>query len=210
TFSIISKALNAFRPRPTSPECPPIVVSQGLQEQLDYAQPAEPVWHAAEYECAGAESLGACLRIDTGDGIWVCCCGHENPLVHYQGAFPFKYLKCGRCDRILCPNCRTSEILTPIQSITTEVLEDRFNKPADEVRYCRVCRACGLTHRAAIDGGQIDFSHAPCPCGKVGTEDGSYFHIGEVDAWRRDPPARAVELSLARTMAASMRYMEKQ
>jgi hypothetical protein len=92
------------------------------------------------------------LRTDTeiGDGLWVCChCHHENILRHWKGPFPFKYLRCNRCERQPCTSCHSSEILTPWpRGMITA------HRPAygHDVRYCHVCTNCGLSHRADLEG----------------------------------------------------------
>ncbi|CAO2649028.1 Nn.00g099770.m01.CDS01 [Neocucurbitaria sp. VM-36] len=205
SFTKVARALTAFLPYGhRQHDC------QALQEKLDAANPAEIVWGEKDYETAGVEYPAICVRTDPGDGLWVCCCGHENRLVHYRGAFPFKYLNCGRCDHILCPDCRTTEILTPVRAkIMLVEVEQQSHQQNEEVRFCRLCRSCGLSHRASMDGCHVNFRDVTCPCGKPAITDGSYFYIGDVDAWRCDPAGRAVEMNLERQLAASERAVAK-
>ncbi|KAJ4370391.1 hypothetical protein N0V83_004909 [Neocucurbitaria cava] len=206
SFGKVAKALTAFLPHGQKK-----TFNQAFQEKLDKARPAEKAWTREDYMSAGVDVANPCLRTDASDGLWVCCCGHENTLVHYQGAFPFKYLKCGRCDHILCPHCRTSEILTPVQAHILHVeLDEQSSARREEVRFCRLCRACGLMHRASMDGCHVRFSEDKCRCGEAFMKEGSYFYIGDVFAWRCDPAGRAVELSLDQKLAASERYLANQ
>ncbi|KAI0583122.1 hypothetical protein TUN199_03157 [Pyrenophora tritici-repentis] len=82
SLSNLTKATSAFvhHSRPKTPE----PIRPTLQEQLDAAQPAEEPWDAFSYPK---------VRTDPGHGIWICGCGFENHLIHYQGSYPFKYLR---------------------------------------------------------------------------------------------------------------------
>jgi hypothetical protein len=194
-FSIsgVAKALTAFIPRPhAKPQ-----VNQ-LQKLLDAAKPAEFSYRPP---------CGLDHGIPT-DGLWICCKGHENQLVHYTGAHPFKYVKCRFCDHIICPNDSSSEILTRISSLATEVFHKRFDaqKTAPrhlfyppETRYCLVCRSCGLTHRGTIVSSRIEFRPASCVCGKERDEDDLYFFIGSNAEYRKNPNDKAVDVKLQRT-----------
>ncbi|PZC97814.1 hypothetical protein A1F95_04493 [Pyrenophora tritici-repentis] len=85
SLSNLTKATSAFvhHSRPKTPE----PIRPTLQEQLDAAQPAEEPWDAFSYPK---------VRTDPGHGIWICGCGFENHLIHYQGSYPFKYLSSHR------------------------------------------------------------------------------------------------------------------
>jgi hypothetical protein len=209
TFFTLAKTLTVFHSRSRGPSPVNPLSSRALHEQLDAARPAERIWTDEDYEFAGTE--GPTLRVLEGirDGLWLCCGGHENHLTHYQGDHPFKHLTCYHCSHVLCPACQTTEILTPISSVTMEVFEPRFHEHHDEARYSWLCRACGLTHRAALDAGHLRIPTRPCPCGKPAVEEDSYFYIGQVDQYRRDPQGRAVEMRLKLAFAGRERWAEK-
>ncbi|KAF2474530.1 uncharacterized protein BDR25DRAFT_109533 [Lindgomyces ingoldianus] len=128
------------------------------------------------------------------DGVWYCCCRHENQLVHYHGDHPFKYLDCGSCGHKLCSKCFTSNILA--QSVLTQ--SDPVPVPPfsqEEVPYGQICGGCGLTHRAKrvknhTFGHQlagVKFGDIICPCGRISSEDWFRFGIGRNDDYRHDP-----------------------
>jgi hypothetical protein len=134
---------------------------------------------------------------DIGDGLWICCrCHHENILRHWKGQFPFKYLRCDRCNRQLCSDCHTSEVLTPWP---VGIVTARRPAAGQEVRYCHVCSNCGLTHRAEMEGMTLDFYGVTCAgCGRSSYGDWPRYHIGSVEPYRRDPDSSFVRLVMAR------------
>ncbi|KAF1829758.1 hypothetical protein BDW02DRAFT_135029 [Decorospora gaudefroyi] len=202
SVSNLFKALTVFRPRQAD--------RPTLQQQLDAMIPAELKWE--RQQCCSKSAYPACTsRSDPGDGVWSCCHGHENRLIHYRGLYPFKYLKCHACDHILCSGDRTSEILTPLTSIIMEPFEKRFGtqEALEEARYCRLCHSCGLTHRGIVVDSRIKFS-TPCVCGQSSTAGDICFFIGTVDESRKDPEIRIVDLRLERVLAASQRYIGRQ
>jgi hypothetical protein len=195
SISSVAKALTAFLPRPH----PKPQVDQ-LQKLLDAAKPAEFSYRPP---CGLDHAIPA-------DGLWFCCKGHENQLVHCTGAHPFKYIKCRFCDHIICRNDASSEILTRISSLAMESFQERFNaqKTAPhhlfyppETRSCLVCRSCGLTHRGTIVHSRIEFRTTPCVCGQETEEDDLYFFIGSNAEYRRNPNDKAVDVKLRRTFA---------
>jgi hypothetical protein len=205
SFKAMAKALTAivhldnqgFNPLPSDP-C-------ALQRELDTAMPAEKTWCYADFLEFSAEDIAyLCLAQQSSDGLWICCCGHENPLTHFQGQSPFKHLTCGNCDHILCAGCSTTDILTMISSKCVEPMTTaRSGKASGEaVRHCSVCTRCGLSHRATMDGRHLIYHEDSCPCGEVWTKALHYF-IGAVDGWRKDPGGQAVALCHDRTMAGT-------
>ena len=134
---------------------------------------------------------------DIGDGIWVCChCLQENILRHWKGTFPFGYLRCSRCNRIICAGCHSSEILTPWP---VGLIYAPRPAPGCEIRYCHVCTSCGLTHRAEMEGTTLDFYGVRCAgCGTTSYGDWPRYHIGSVEPYRRDPDSSFVKLVEAR------------
>lgn len=81
-----------------------------------------------------------------GDGLWKCCRGHEQELIHWKGSHPFKRLRCNSCDHILCPHCETTTVLTCLEG--GRVLPDKCHGVSGLVSYGQLCPSCGLTHRA--------------------------------------------------------------
>jgi len=142
----------------------------------------------------------------TADGVWAPSCGHDMKLYHFAGPHPFKYVKC-HCERLLCPDDRTSEILTPIPSLELEVYEERFQgqRRSKESRYCQLCRACGLTHRGKTSKGRIEFPTMPCVCGQISSEEPMYFYIGDNAAYQNDADAVTVDVRLTQRLDASQR-----
>lgn len=134
---------------------------------------------------------------DIGDGLWICChCHHENILRHWKGPFPFKYLRCDHCDRRLCSDCHSSEVLTPWPVGMISAPRPAVGK---EVRYCHVCTNCGLSHRAEMAGTTLDFYGVTCAgCGTSSYGDWPRYHIGSVEPYRRDPDSSFVSLIVAR------------
>lgn len=203
SFKATAKALIAFvhqdyQPLPSDP--------WALQRVLDSALPAEHTWHKSDFWSAGAEeSAYTCLAPQSSDGLWLCCCGRENSLIHYQGQSPFKHLKCSRCNHNLCASCSTTDILTLISPQWVDLDAERSSKASGKpVRYCSVCTGCGLSHRATFDGTHLTYHEAFCPCGKARTQSRHYL-MGTVNGWRKDPSGQAITLRLDRTMAASER-----
>jgi hypothetical protein len=197
--NFIVKALTAFLRTQTEVD--------GLQKVFDSATPADHPVYPRSY-----------LGPDIFDGVWICCRGHENTLVHLTGPHPFKHLKCRFCEHVICPKDSTSEILTPISSMTMEPFQGRFTaqKKAPEYpwlsrepRYCLVCRSCGLTHRGTIVSSRIEFRTAPCVCGQEPDEEGMYFFIGSGEEYRRDPQGKTVEVTLNRRFIALDRIQER-
>lgn len=154
-----------------------------LAERLKAAQPAESPLRPSFHPHDGPELPYLTYAVTQADGVWVCCCGHENQLVHFAGAFPFKYLACGECDRVLCGECGTSGVLTPLVGVvyTTEI-----GAPGEEIRVCSVCSACGLSHRSVGHGGTVS-PPEKCCCGNEDSDKWLQYRIGSVWGFRRDP-----------------------
>jgi hypothetical protein len=169
--------------------------------------PAEKPWESYDFIAAGIEDPVLRVLQQHGDGLWLCCCGHENTLVHYRGAFPFRYLRCGRCSHILCSKCHTTDILTHDPSGVMKAPVCFSLTTGDDVRYCRVCRTCGLSHRAEIYGGKfIDLSRTLCRCGHPSDGVQTHYYIGTVNGWRCDPAGNIEALIEQRR---SMKYQRR-
>jgi hypothetical protein len=172
--------------------------AESVQDDFDSTIPAEPPTEDYLIQENKYPALRA-LRSDAeiGDGIWRCChCRHENIITHYKGSFPFKYLRCNRCNEIVCSNCHSSEILSPLPYGMIQA-----SRPAEdrEVRYFHVCTSCGLSHRAEMEGTTLDFYGVTCAgCGSVSFGDWPRYHIGNNEPYRRDPDASFVRLIDAR------------
>lgn len=172
--------------------------SGSIQSDLDAAIPAE----APTEEYLIQENKYPAIRalrsdVEIGDGIWRCChCCHENIITHYKGLFPFKYLRCNRCDQIICSECHSSEILSPFPYGMIRAPRPAANR---QVRYMHVCTRCGLSHRDAMEGDTLDFYGVTCTgCGSVSYGDWPRYHIGNNEPYRRDPNASFAKLVEAR------------
>jgi hypothetical protein len=178
-----------------------------LQAQLRKAKPVEEEWCPAQYQEIG--TLYPHLKTENNvqiDGLWRCHqCGHANYLIHYDGPHPFKKLKCVRCYHILCDVCPTSELLTRIPVRSTEVLESRSHE-SEQLAYCSVCQHCGLSHRATMRDGCLDFSMPWClGCAHFLESGSTGYYIGSLVNFRRDPEGTAVMLKLKRLLGDDMK-----
>ncbi|KAH7077158.1 hypothetical protein FB567DRAFT_582927 [Paraphoma chrysanthemicola] len=165
---------------------------QELQRRLDRAMRMEKPWNIDDYIAAGVENAHICKAQQYGDGLWLCHCGHENVLMYFRGEFPFKHLKCGRCNHVICDKCHTTDILMPYRSEHAASLAAINTSRRPQV--CRVCAECGLTHRGSIRDGRIYYYHSTCPCGQPVRRDGLRYIVGSVTSWRVDPAGCAVRL----------------
>jgi hypothetical protein len=168
-----------------------------LQEKLDLAVPAEIPWDRTD-RSEVQEYVRMHCHAHPRDGVFRCCdCGRENQLTHFRGAHPFKIVDCG-CNHTLCSECITTEILTPVQSMS----EDK-RRWGNETPYYRIC-VCGLSHRAAATGDSLGVFEGLCECGQPIEAGKVLYYIGSYLAYRRNPEARAHKLtveSIARKMA---------
>lgn len=163
---------------------------------LEKAEKAEIGEFSSSYVSAGADTpqyphLNA---HEERDGVWVCCCKHENPLQHFKGAFPFKRLVCGSCSHVLCSDCETTAIIAPLHEQTTLI-----EKGWTELRLFQVCPSCGLSHRAENrmpdqHGNRLcwvpEVSHShveTCSCGEPARSNWSKYAIGEAYGFRLEP-----------------------
>jgi hypothetical protein len=134
------------------------------------------------------------------DGVWVCCCKHENPLQHFKGKFPFKRLVCGSCSHVLCSACETTAVITPLRD------NAGFQEKDETVlRFFQVCPSCGLSHRAETrkpdeHGNRLCWvpkvSHPDtdaCYCGEPARFNWLKYAIGESHRFRREPVKTAHE-----------------
>jgi hypothetical protein len=151
-------------------------------------QRAEKAWRLSQYVEAGAEYPNLRLTGDKqADGLWVCHCRHENKLIHYAGPHPFKHLRCGKCEHIMCEFCPTSAIMTPLKQVTANTLK----LPDSQPMFAWVCQHCGLSHRATASE-----CATHCACGYSLKDCSRGYHIGSIVGYRRDPEGTAVTLSL--------------
>ncbi|UPX17810.1 uncharacterized protein EKO05_0008143 [Ascochyta rabiei] len=164
----------------------PALTPDQLEKQLETATRAEDAASSQYFSRTGvdeAEYPYLSTLVARDDGVWACCCGHENVLVHYSGKFPFKHLRCGKCNHVACSICQMSDILTPQDGA---LCLDEIVERGQEVRFCFVCWNCGLSYRAVRHAGSI---HPPgtCHCGNRFGIEWPRYRIGSVDAYRRDP-----------------------
>ncbi|OAL06742.1 hypothetical protein IQ06DRAFT_3140 [Phaeosphaeriaceae sp. SRC1lsM3a] len=181
-----------------------------VQAALDLAEPAESPtdpFLILQNKYPALRSLRT--DADIGDGMWICChCRHENILRHWKGPFPFKYLRCDRCDRQVCHTCHSSEILTPWPFGMISARPPPFGC---QVRYCQICTKCGLGHRAEMVGSTLDFYGVTCAgCGTSSYGDWPRYYIGSVEPYRRDPDSSFVKLLVARADDAAKLVFERE
>ncbi|KZM25449.1 hypothetical protein ST47_g3407 [Ascochyta rabiei] len=77
----------------------PALTPDQLEKQLETATRAEDAASSQYFSRTGvdeAEYPYLSTLVARDDGVWACCCGHENVLVHYSGKFPFKHLRTAR------------------------------------------------------------------------------------------------------------------
>lgn len=128
----------------TPPPFPPR--DKPLPEVPRQPEPAEPSWDPLNCSNVRVSNPSFFLEQRLQDGIWLCCNGHENGLIHWKGPHPFEHLQCKQCDHIICGKCCSADILIPEpKSVLPMTLQ---SEPAGGVwRNCRVCFQCGLSHQ---------------------------------------------------------------
>ncbi|KAJ4321792.1 hypothetical protein N0V94_002759 [Neodidymelliopsis sp. IMI 364377] len=171
---------------------PPLKASK-LEQYLNAAKPAENREEsfypevAADMAANSSSEYQNLAVLDETDGVWVCCCGNETPLVHYLGKFPFKHLTCGKCEKVICEKCVTTEILE-LQRGPLEIGE--VVRPGWEVRICYSCAACGLTHRGVVYNEQM-IAPDQCCCGDLCGPGWLMYRIGPPDGYWHNPAKTA-------------------
>lgn len=157
-----------------------------------------------------------------GDGLWKCCNAHEQELVHWSGAHPFKFLKCERCEHVFCRECCTTEVLRVAKGSGRvyggngdgngeRVGNNGQGKMDGVVCYGQVCSGCGLTHRARRGregGATLSYDGVVCACGRVPDEGWVVFRIGSIEAYRRNPHEAFSELLLQRAEGSVLQQDE--
>ncbi|KAH7401974.1 hypothetical protein DE146DRAFT_787713 [Phaeosphaeria sp. MPI-PUGE-AT-0046c] len=142
------------------------------------------------------------------DGEYLCSCGAENKLHHFEGRYPFKYLRCDVCNRIFDAECISSEILTPIPRSCIPSRGVTKNLAHGMGQFCP---QCGLTHRVElIDFTSIPSLHVYCQCGSRSTPDWFTFFINSPDTYRYDPNAAHVRLKEEWASKATEKVLGKQ
>ncbi|KAF2134049.1 hypothetical protein P153DRAFT_272174, partial [Dothidotthia symphoricarpi CBS 119687] len=175
-----------------------------LERNLDAAMPAEKPFSVTDMDPQSATPALDRNQIDPEDGVWVCCCKNENRITHFQGAFPFKHLTCGKCNKVPCRLCLATEILTPFLSDTA----DCSDQDDRELRFCQICPGCGLSHRTESCNGRIVFSKNACLCGQSQDESWLRYQLGSVAAYRADATRIAQELLLKLSSDAMWRRFD--
>ena len=156
-------------------------------------------------------------KID-GDGLWKCCRGHEQELIHWKGDHPFKRLKCNSCEHILCHRCESTTVLTRLKRGL--VLPDKCHETSGLVSYGQICPSCGLTHRArsvqatrdnATNDSVSDmtFDNFLCVCGRLSDNTWLRFWIGPIYEYRRNPHEAFASLSRQRAESSVRRHRER-
>lgn len=130
---------------------------------------------------------------DMADGIYVCCCGTENNLYHFEGKYPFKDIRCRKCNRIFDDECSSTTIMTPIKDRTGLPSSGLTQQLAEGM--CQICPACGLTHRVGLVPGSTEPNYdVTCHCGIQSNRFWNMFYICSPKAYRNDPHAESVRL----------------
>lgn len=188
-------------------EIPPPTPEQ-LQVLLDNARPSRRrdsyflSAGAADFETAHAIAVAQCH----GHGIFVCCYGHDNILKYHDGEYPFLELKCGRCSHVLCKNCLTTAIITPLKGAEQAAIAkmDVAKQRKHFKDFFQVCPNCGLSRLAQMrnpdhHGERLcwvpvaSHSHSElCSCGTSAKSDWLKFVIGDPTPYRLDP-AKALD-----------------
>ena len=200
----------------TEVDIPSLTPSQ-VEEMLKKAQRAEPqeIPHdrpGAEVEEAEYPHLNS-NQWDMKDGVWVCCCTFENPLVHFHGFFPMGYLECRSCHRVMCERCEMTDI---VQRLNEDTL---MEEDKDPLRLFQVCPSRGLSHRAATredyNGKHVRWvpnpsnSHSEmCPCGDTAKFNWPKYAIGEPWVYRINPAKETHELTM-KQLQKKMKKSEK-
>ncbi|KAF2630603.1 hypothetical protein BU25DRAFT_407896 [Macroventuria anomochaeta] len=186
------------------PKAPEVLTPLQVKRRLELAEPAERGGNPYSPPGGGAEVIEYpnLNSRESNDSVWMCCCcGHETPLVHFKGAYPFKRLGCGSCNHVLCKHCETTETITPSQG-------DDFAPTQDEaeLRQLQVCPSGHLSHRAVIPATDhrgkrlcwlptTSVSHAEmCSCGELAKCNWQKYVIGETWTYLREPMKAAHEL----------------
>jgi hypothetical protein len=184
-----------------TPEVPRLTPFQ-VELLMEKAEKAEVGEIPSPYVSAGADipQYPHLNAHEERDGVWVCCCKHENPLQHFKGMFPFKRLVCGSCSHVLCSACETTAMISPLQEHA-----DFQEKDETVLRFFQVCPSCGLSHRAETrkpdeHGNRLCWvpkvSHSDadtCSCGEPARFNWLKYAIGEAYGFRLEPVKTAHE-----------------
>jgi hypothetical protein len=166
-----------------------------LLRTLGVAKRAEQDPHAYRSNAGIAQGPSEMGELGAADAVWYCCAGHENTLVHFVGAHPFKYGMCYRCDHAVCRRCGTTA-----SGLVRALSGGRSSYPAEKKdvekkrapRWCVVCPLCALSFRAARRELSL---HPPdkCHCGCAFGPEWAQFVIGSVHGMRENPHRVALE-----------------
>lgn len=199
--------------------------AEDFNKALNAAERVDPIPEGTDYTDKSFGHIYRLLGERTGDGLWECCRGHEvsdqvrlhialsidpslsppqQELIHWTGAYPFKHVRCTQCEHILCRNCCTTEVLSPLEHESPR--PNAFYGATEHVMYGQICPGCGLSHRAhtvqTLDGAVADrivtFAHLTCACGLPATTSWLQFRIGPADEYRSNPHEAFATLSCQR------------
>lgn len=170
-----------------------------MEPKLEHAERVEQDWTRGDFEYAGMGNTHIAALNQNGDGVLVCCKGHETPLTHYHGSHPLQH--------VLCKDCHTSQILT---SYTAKLgtLHKATSDGTFEDRLVRVCTTYGLSHFAIASKKNHKFADT-CACG-VTLSGALIYFIGDVWGFRRDPAGRTMVVKNRRIKAAYDRRAREQ
>jgi hypothetical protein len=172
-----------------------------LEQELDSAQRAElPSAQNLRKKHEYGNLLQASHGNEIEDGVFICCCGAENKIVHFVGAHPFKFINCRVCNHTFCSKCNSSEVLTPIKAV---MLPPCQATPSMVSNLGQICADCGLTHRVTLTPRGLINENVLCHCGSRFDETWIMFGILSPDKYRYDPNAAYVKLKAGRAAQAA-------
>ncbi|KAF1845796.1 uncharacterized protein K460DRAFT_115288 [Cucurbitaria berberidis CBS 394.84] len=199
---------------------------KSLARKLDAADRAHPPprfsiegdYEYIDYTETSRDYLHHLLDKIDGDGLWKCCRGHEQELIHWKGEHPFKRLRCNTCEHILCHRCESTTVLTRMEGDT--VLPYEYHEVSGPISYGQICSNCGLTHRArgvqiTVDTAanervsNMTFANVVCVCGHRADNTWLHFWIGPIYEYRRNPHDAFASLSRQRAESSVRRQQER-
>lgn len=140
-----------FFPFTSTKRIPEEEIAAPTPEQLrvSFANARPSMRRDSHFTSAGAEELENTANWHD-HGIFLWCCGHANTLVYHDGDYPFRYLKCEKCQHVLCKDCLTTSIITPLTEPNLTVLPRMDLAEQRELvkDLFQVCLTCGLSRLA--------------------------------------------------------------
>ncbi|KAF2242508.1 hypothetical protein BU26DRAFT_510368 [Trematosphaeria pertusa] len=134
------------------------------------------------------------------DGLWLCChCRTESELELWRGDYPFKHLTCPRCDHIICRECCTTAVFTPLEEGSGRVLGWR-GSPNEEPRFGQMDEVTQYREQTLMS---FDFPEFLCVCGYAADDTWIHFFIGLADEHRGNSDASAAQISVQKAGGAA-------